>query len=74
MADSNYESMKERMKERKKRNCKKSNIDFKRIWFKHILFITRHDKRIGQSKKLCLALSMLKRISRSITKSKEKSL
>ena len=29
-------------------------------WFKHILFITRHDKRIGQSKKLlsCLALSM----------------
>ena len=24
----------------------------------HILFITRHDKRIGQSKKLCLALSI----------------
>ena len=27
-------------------------------WFRHILFITRHDKRIGQSKKLCLALSI----------------
>ena len=26
-------------------------------WFKHILFITRHDKRIGQRKKLRLALS-----------------
>ena len=30
---------------------------FTTAWFKHILFITRHDKRIGQSKKLCLALS-----------------
>ena len=28
-------------------------------WFKHILFIIRHDKRIGQSKNLCLALSMM---------------
>ena len=28
------------------------------LWFKHILFITRHDKRIGQGKKLCLALSI----------------
>ena len=28
------------------------------LWFKHILFVTRHDKRIGQSKKLCLALSI----------------
>ena len=27
------------------------------LWFKHILFITRHDKEIGQSKKLCFALS-----------------
>ena len=27
-------------------------------WFKHILFITRHDNRIGQSKKLCLVLSI----------------
>ena len=25
-------------------------------WLKHILFITRHDKRIRQSKKLCLAM------------------
>ena len=28
------------------------------VWFKHILLITRHDKRIGQSEKLCLALSV----------------
>ena len=28
------------------------------VWFKHILLITRHDKGIGESKKLCLALSM----------------
>ena len=32
------------------------------VWFKHILFITRHDKGIGQSKKLCLALLMFKYI------------
>ena len=29
------------------------------IWFKHILFITKHDKGIWQSNKLCLALSIL---------------
>ena len=27
-------------------------------WFKYISFITRHDERIGQSKKLCLTLSI----------------
>ena len=27
-------------------------------WFKHILLITSHEKRIGQSEKLCLALSI----------------
>ena len=32
------------------------------VWFKHILFITKHDKGIGQSKKLCLALLMFKYI------------
>ena len=36
-------------------NIQISKMDY---WFKHILFITRHDKRIGQSKKLCFALSM----------------
>ena len=27
------------------------------IWFKHILFMTEHDKGLGRAKKLCLALS-----------------
>ena len=26
-------------------------------WFKHILFMTEHDKGLGRAKKLCLALS-----------------
>ena len=26
-------------------------------WFKHILFMTEHDKGLGRDKKLCLALS-----------------
>ena len=28
-------------------------------WFKHILFMTEHDKGLGRAKKLCLALSKL---------------
>ena len=27
------------------------------VWFKHILFLTEHDKGLGRAKKLCLALS-----------------
>ena len=27
------------------------------FWFKHILFMTEHDKGLGRAKKLCLALS-----------------
>ena len=33
-------------------------VSHRHPWFGHILFITRHDKWIGQSKKLCLTLSM----------------
>ena len=28
-------------------------------WFKHILFMTEHDKGLGRAKKLCLALSKI---------------
>ena len=27
------------------------------VWFKHILFMTEHDKGLGRAKKLCLAHS-----------------
>ena len=33
------------------------NLDM-RSWFKHILFMTEHDKGLGRAKKLCLGLSM----------------
>ena len=32
-------------------------------WFKHILFITRHDKKIGQNKKLCFPWGHLFHVS-----------
>ena len=33
------------------------SIKKQEIWFKHILFMTEHDKGLGRAKKLCLALS-----------------
>ena len=37
--------------------CPFKNVITAKIWFKHILFMTEHDKGLGRAKKLCLALS-----------------
>ena len=34
-----------------------SYCTYQLTWFKHILFMTEHDKGLGRAKKLCLALS-----------------